>query len=165
MSTARCIASRMQQSEDERLFEGVGRYMRYSQTPFDAHGSSYVCHTHSGKRGDARQCGQDAGTLQYEYDPPLCPNPRFIHYAEHADRSQSDGPVNRTVSEGHERPQRINGHRTSLRSSNCVELKSNLMDYMLIEMGACNELRALVDRLLERIAAYHARCMPSASAR
>ncbi len=39
------------------------------------------------------------------------------------------------------------------------------MDYMLIETGACNELRALVDRLLERIAAYHARCMPSASAR
>ena len=38
------------------------------------------------------------------------------------------------------------------------------MDYMLIETGACNELRALVDRLLERIAAYHARCMPSASA-
>ena len=27
------------------------------------------------------------------------------------------------------------------------------MDYMLIETGACNELRALVDRLLERIAA------------
>ena len=38
------------------------------------------------------------------------------------------------------------------------------MDYMLIETGACNELRALVDRLLERIAAYHARCTPFASA-
>ena len=44
------------------------------------------------------------------------------------------------------------------------------MNYMLIETGACNELRALVgfqqvDRLLERIAAYHDRCTPSASAR
>ena len=35
------------------------------------------------------------------------------------------------------------------------------MNYMLIETGACNELRALVDR----IAAYHDRCTPSASAR
>ena len=41
MQGERQAASRAVEREDERLSERVGRYMRYSQTPFDAYVKTY----------------------------------------------------------------------------------------------------------------------------
>lgn len=81
------------QSKDECLFEGVGRYMRYSQAPFDPYGPAHVRNADPRQRRDYRERRQNARTLRYENDPPLCPDSRFVDPAGYADRCQKHGIV------------------------------------------------------------------------
>lgn len=82
-----------QQPEDECLFERVGRYMRYSQAPFDAYGLAHVRNADPRQRRDYRERRQNARPCRYENDATLCPDSRFVDPAGYADRCQKHGIV------------------------------------------------------------------------
>ena len=67
--------------------------MRYSQTPFDPYCAAHVRHADPCKRSDHRKRRQNARTLRYEDDPPLCADSRFVDPARHANSRQEHGAV------------------------------------------------------------------------